>query len=111
MKLKGGEEKKKNHCQVSRNFAWPGGQQRSGQQGKSLNLGCSLAARVVWKADTCHTTASRGTPGAKVVNFCPDSLGPVQVMEDYLTNSSRTAAGMGSVISDWHQITVKSLGE
>lgn len=109
MKLKGG--KKKNHCHVSRNFTWPGGQLRSGQQGKSLNLGCSLAAGAVWKADTCHTTASRETPGAKVVNFCPDSLEPVQVMEDYLTNSSRTAAGMGLVISDWQQITVKSLAE
>lgn len=68
--------------------------------GQRLYLGGSLAANPVWKADTCRKTTSGGATGAKVVNFCPDSLEPVQVTENYLANSSGTAAGMG-FISHW----------
>lgn len=60
-----------------------------------LYLGCSLAVEPVWKADACRKTVCRATLRAKVVNFCPDSLEPVQAMQDYLSNSLKTAAGMG----------------
>lgn len=39
-----------------------------------------------------------------MVNFCPDSLEPVQAAEDYLLNSSRAAATQGYMFTDLQQI-------
>ena len=67
---------------------------------ESLYLGRRLAAATVREAGTCRKTSSGGTLRAKVVNFCPDSLEPVQAEEDYLLNSSGTAAGTSYMTED-----------
>lgn len=80
-------------------YTWPWGQCCPGPQDSQSIFRLLLGSRRSVKAGSCCKTASGGTVGAKVVNFCPDSLEPVQAMEDYLLNSSRTAAEMGSISS------------
>lgn len=106
------KEKKKKKIIVifASSYTWPRGQWCSGQQGSDSIFRLQLGSRTNVKAGTCCKTASRAPLRAKVVNFCPDSLEPVQAMEDYLSNSSRTAAGMGCTLSYLQQIgTVESL--
>lgn len=84
-------------------YTWPRGQWCSGQQGSDSIFRLQLGSQTS-VAGTCCKTASRGTLRAKVVNFCPDSLEPVQAMEENLSNSSMTAAGMGYMLSNVQEI-------